>query len=151
MRLTDWGWWWSLDGGERYRGPCATREDALEEAREALREDDETSAWVDIMKARQRIFSAADLVPQDGYEMWRLIHAWLDDAGEDWLGPDGETPFDHLTAAHGASLAAALRTAADAWHDAAGVKRGTGWTFAQSCGDEQVEIATDAEGATAAP
>lgn len=106
MKLEDPSWWTANSpDAETWAGPHNDRESAIEHAREV---EDRY-----ICSARRALFSLSDLVPDDvDYDF--LVDRWCDD-NEEFVGPDGEHPFEYLTSELQKEFLTELRRAADAW------------------------------------
>lgn len=125
--------WWiaGCEDSEAWTGPYETREVAIAEAH--------ANDWKWVVVARQALFLPGDLIPS----IDDLIDRWRDDS-EGLVGPDDETPFDHLTAPQQASLHAHLVAAANAWALSEGVAPKPAWMFHFMGKAERVPAAAEA-------
>lgn len=133
----EWHWWAGADEEAMTIGPCASRDEAVELAKdEHLGEcQDDSGEWAlsfHVVEALEnnidlsKRFDAADWIgrecEQDGYE-----------------GVNGEHPADDITPEQKADLQTAVRAAIREWQVRHGLRMRT-WQFAATRNEEHVKI-----------
>ena len=127
--MTDWLWWYSFDGGERYRGPCVSREQAIQDGRDEVGEDYDYEEF-EICEARKGRLQTA---------LFRNIGERLDDLNDDVGDPEGDANSADVTDAQWRDLERRLNDAVSAWADANDIHKNV-WMFAETRNHEIVKV-----------
>jgi hypothetical protein len=130
MTQHTWQWWHSHDGGERYHGPCASREDAISDGRDYA--DGESFIICEATKGSLRAFIS------------ERVGEWLDENNEELGDPDGDPISANITTAQWQDLQTRLDATALEWIKAHNLDRHV-FTFDETRNEEDIEGVDDAE------
>ena len=143
----DWAWFASFDGGEHYEiGPCATREEAINEAVDqdtglVLEDGHQGDRHVFIVaEARHHHIVLANWIRSYDLEIW--FDRMAEDMDEDGCGADENGlnhPLDEITPQLQAKLLVAIQNAVRKWQDDHQLPLKSYW-FDQIRKAEQVEV-----------
>ncbi len=130
-----WQWWWSRDE-ETYSGPFATRDEAIEDAR------DEGQDSIYVAEAHKGRIDLADYFGRNG------ITDYVDDLEQgvftDHQNEDGEALTEHITTAQWDALAKRIQPIVAEWQKAEGIVI-TPWSFSGIRNGEWVDTAATPE------
>lgn len=139
----EWNWWASYDGGEHMQiGPCATRDQALDELKQ-----DGGGAYLD-NDGVWRLQGVIEECRENHVDLARFFNAdrWLEDAGEHMddndcgSDEDGDRhPLEEITKEQQADLEASVRAAMRDWQKRHGLKLRSYW-FVETRGREDICI-----------
>lgn len=137
----EWKWYASADGEVFTVGPCDSREQAIEEAKEnelGYREDGVATVSFDIVEAFKAPIDLADMI-----DLQDIIERF-EDCNDLILDEDGESCLSGLTTEQGEELSARLKQAARDWQAERGIVI-TPWRFTKTRNDETITITLEPE------
>lgn len=136
-----WHWWASRDGEVYTVGPCATREEAIQEAKnnEVGHFDDydnPTTLTFVLLEAYKLPVDLAGMVDIE-YMIERF-----EDCNDELLNEDGESPLADVPSEKWRELEIMLKATVKGWQEARNVKPVT-WRFTKTRNEETVTVALD--------
>jgi len=124
MSEQDFKWYYSTDGGERYYGPCDTRDEAIAEGTSNVM-DDEPFMIIEATKGKLCLNVFDDIGER------------IDDANEDMGDPDGDPISSNVPAEAWSELQRLLHGVTKDWADRHNVHANV-WQFAKTRNEETI-------------